>query len=233
MPRLPSILLTLFALVGCGASPAAQPKLPPKPPSPASVTRNEPGGDAKDPHHAALQRLLAEPLGHRKDRDNQLQVALPDFRNWKRVRYWGVEHFLGFRYGEDHHALLVVFVHEVEEERPSSEACIRRFDAWGRPQIKAYEVQFDPFRAHHARFYDRPLVGIAVDGSVNVGFSRTKFSAGWAAYSYYPHTCMVMAVAVPWRDSPELARRVRDRFLNEAFVQAHPLTETRPVRKPR
>lgn len=233
MFRGPLIPLALFALVACGGSAATPPKPPGAPPTPMTVTRNEPGGDAVDPHEAALQRLLEQPFGHRPDRDQQLEVALPDSGNWKRVRYWGVEHFLGFRYGQDHHAMLVVFVQEVEEERPSSEDCIRRFDAWGRPQIRAYEVAFEPFRAHHGRFFERPLVGIAVDGSVNIGFSRTQFSAGWAAYSYYPHACMVMAVAIPWRESPKLAQKVRDRFLDEAFLLARPLTETRPFRKPR
>lgn len=227
------LALAALAVAACGG-PAAPPKQPPGvPPTPATITRSAPGGDAADPHAAALERLLGESFGPRSDRDDQLIVALPDHENWKRVRYWGVEHFLGFRYGEDHHAMLVVFVRDTEEERPTSERCIREFEAWGRPQIKAYDVKFQPFRAQHGKFFDKSLVGIAVDGTVNLGFSRTEFSAGWAAYAYYPHACMVMALAVPWRDSPELARRVRDRFLTEGFPNAQPLTETRPFRKPR
>lgn len=229
----PLILLTGLLLVGCGGAASSTSRPVGVAPTPATVTRDRPGGDAPDPHDAALQRLLDGPFGSRRDRDDQLEVSLPDSGNWKRVRYWGVEHFVGFRYGEDHHALLVVFVQDVEVERPSSEECIRRFDAWGRPKIQAYDLKFEPFRAHHAKFQQRPLIGIAVDGSLNLGFSRQEFSAAWAAYSYYPHACMVMAVAVPWRDSPELAQKVRDRFLKEAFVLAQPLTETRPVRKPR
>lgn len=224
-------LLGLFG-IGCGGGAATSPRPPDTPPTPVSVTRAQPGGDAADPHAAALRRLLEEPFGERADRDDQLLVPLPDHRNWKRVRYWGVEHFVGFRYGDEHHAMVVVFVQDVEEAQPSSEECIRRFDAWGRSKIKSYDVKFEPFRAHHAKFFDKPLIALAVDGSVNMGFSRSEFSAGWAAYSYYPHACMVMAVAVPWRTSPELAKRVRDRFVAEAFVLTRPLTETRPYRRP-
>lgn len=229
-----SHLLALASLTSLACGGAAPPKQPlGAPPTPASVTRAEPGGDAADPHAAALERLMSEPFGPRSDRDDQLLVALPDAGNWKRVRYWGFEHFLGFRYGEDHHAMLVVFVQDAEQEHPTSEQCIRRFEAWGRPQIKPYDVKFQPFQAHHGKFFDKPLIGIAVDGTVNLGFSRTEFSAGWAAYSFYPHACMIMAAAVPWRGSPELAKRVRDRFVNEGFPNAKPLTEARPVRTPR
>jgi hypothetical protein len=227
------VSLALFAVSACGGGAATPPKPPGAPPTPATVTRAQPGGDAADPHAAALDRLLTEPFGERSDRDDQLLVALPDHENWKRVRFWGVDHFLGFRYGEDHHAMVIVFVEDTPEEQPTSELCIRKFEAWGRPQIKSYDVKFEPFQAHHGKFFDRPLVGLAVDGSVNLGFSRTEFSAGWAAYAYYPHACMVMAVAVPWRDRPERAKRVRDRFLNEGFPKSKPLTDTRPYRKPR
>jgi hypothetical protein len=38
-------------------------------------------------------------------------------------------------------------------------------------------------------------------------------------------------VAVPWRDHPDLARQVRDRFVNEGFTQVDPKTPTRAMRK--
>src|SRR5687768_5050364 len=84
-------------------SPAAKP-MPtrPKPPTPASVTVKEPGGDAEDKQGAALFRQLDEAWGLRNDKDDQLHVPLPDHQHWKRVRFWGVEHFVGFRYGGDH-----------------------------------------------------------------------------------------------------------------------------------
>ena len=39
-------------------------------------------------------------------------------------------------------------------------------------------------------------------------------------------------MAVPWRDHPELAKQVRDRWVNEAFSQVDPRTPTHAVRQP-
>ncbi|HET9954195.1 MAG TPA: hypothetical protein VFQ61_06815 [Polyangiaceae bacterium] len=200
-------------------------------PSPESVTMQQPGGDAPDRHAAALQRLLNEQWEPRSDRDEQLRIALPDAGNWKRVRYFGVEHFVGFRYGQDYHAMAVVFVLDVEEERPSSEDCLRHFDAWGRPQTQPFDVDFEPFKPHHSKFQGRSLITLAVDGQLSLGFSRPKFAAAWAAYPAYAKACLISAVAVPERDAPELAKQVRDRFVAEGFAKLEPLTETRPYRK--
>ena len=226
--------------LGCAASPSpaatspsssAQPVVAPPAPTPTSVTRAAPGGDSADPHGAALQRLLQEPWGARSDRDQQLVVALPDAENWKRVRYWGVEHFLGFRYGSDHHAMVIVFVQEAPEEQPSSEQCLRRFEAWGRPQIQPFQVDFDPFKPHHDKFRGKSLIALSVDGQLNWGFGRPQFSAAWAAYSLYPHTCLVSAVGVPWRGNEALAAQVRDRFVTEGFAKLEPVSQVRPERK--
>lgn len=226
-----ALALLPLMLIACGGSATAPSKPPGLPPTPTTVTLQHPGGDAADPHAAALERLLSEPWGQQGDKDGQLIVALPDAGNWKRVRYWGVEHFLGFRYGKEHHAMVVVFSQEVEEEAPSSEDCLRHFDAWGRPQIQSFDVEFDPFHPHHARFRDKAMISLSVDGRLSLGFSRPEFSAAWAAYSLYPKTCLISAVAVPWRSSRELAKQVRDRFVTEGFLQLQPLTEVRPVRK--
>ena len=226
---LPRVLAV--AMVGCGGHSSPQTKPPGAPPTPTSVNLQHPGGDAADPHEAALNRLLTEPWGERGDKDEQLHIALPDAENWKRVRYWGVQHFLGFRYGKQHHALVVLFVQQVEEQQPTSEDCLRHFDAWGRPLIKPFDVDFGQFHPHHSKFHGRSLVTLAVDGKLSLGFSRPEFSAAWAAYSLYPKACLISAVAVPWRSTPELAQKVRDRFVEEAFVQLKPLTEAAPTRK--
>jgi hypothetical protein len=195
------------------------------------VTVQQPGGDAADPQAAALRRLLAEPWGQRGDKDQQLNVALPDPDNWKRVRYRGVDNFLGFRYGKEHYGMVVVFVQESEEEQPSSEECLRRFENWGRPLARPFDVEFQAFHPSYQRFRERPVIALSVDGELSFAFSRPKFSAAWAAYSLYPHTCLISAVAVPWRDNSELAQKVRDRFVAEGFRQLQPLTDVRPARK--
>lgn len=225
------LLLSALGFAGCSGGATAQTKPPGVPPAPASVTLQQPGGDAADPHAAALQRLLDQPWGQRGDKDQQLNVALPDPDNWKRVRYWGVENFLGFRYGKEHHALVVVFVHDSEEEHPSSQDCLRHFESWGRPLTKPFDVVFQPFRASYQRFREQPVIALSVDGELSFAFARPRFSAAWAAYSLYPHTCLISAVGVPWRSSGELAEKVRDRFVAEGFPQLQPLTDVRPTRK--
>ncbi len=219
------------AAAGGGASSSASERRP-APPSPASVTVKEPGGDAPDRQGAALYRQLDEGWGLRPDKDDQLLVPLPDSEHWKRVRYWGVEHFIGFRYGSDHHALAVGFVQEMPAGTPvTSEMCMRRFEAWGRPQTKPFDVKFGPFAVVHQRWRDQRLEVHAVDGEFSAAFSTTSFSAAWAAFPAYKDGCLIYAVAVPWRKHPELARQVRDRWVKEGFTRVDPKTVERAVRK--
>jgi hypothetical protein len=209
---------------------AAKPR--PRPPTPESVTIKQPGGDAEDPQQAALLRLIETEWGVRSDKDDQLLAPLPDRQHWKRVRYWGVEHFVGFRYGNDHHALVIGFVQDVPDGTAvTTDTCMRRFEAWGRPQTRPFAVKFSPFQVSHQRWRDQRLEVHAVDGEFAAGFSTTHFSAAWAAYPAYRDACLVYAVAVPWRNHPELARQARDRFVTEGFTQLAAATEAKPVRK--
>ncbi len=211
---------------------AADGKANPAPPTPGSPTVKEPGGDSTDPAGAALLRQLSEGWGVRTDKDDQLSLPLADWQHWKRVRYWGVEHFVGFRYGDDHHALTIGFVQEVPVGTPvNTDTCMRRFEAWGRPQTKPFDVKFGPFQVHHQRWHDQRLEVHSVDGEFAAGFSSTEFSAAWAAYPAYANACLVYAVAVPWRDHPDLARQVRDRWVKEGFSLIEPKTAERPLRK--
>jgi hypothetical protein len=216
-----------------GSPVVAQPaRARPQPPTPGSVSVKEPGGDADDAQQAALFRQLDEPWGARMDKDEQVLVPLPDWQHWKRVRYWGVEHFVGFRYGNEHHLLAIGFVQEVPAGTPvTSETCMRRFEQWGRPQTKPFDVKFGPFSVDHQRWRDQRLEVHAVDGEFSAGFTTTSFSAAWAAFPAYSDGCLIYAVAVPWREHPELAKQVRDRWVKEGFKQIDARTTTRAVRK--
>jgi len=208
-------------------------KARPKPPSPESVSVKEPGGDAANPEEAALLRQIDEAWGQRDDKDAQLLLPLPDAEHWKRVRYWGVEHFVGFRYGNEHRVLAIGFVQEVPAGTPvTSDTCMRRFEAWGRPQTKPFDVKFGPFQVHHQRWRDQRLEVHAVDGEFSAAFSTTQFSAAWAAYPAYTDGCLIYAMAVPWREHADLAKQVRDRWVNEAFAQVDAKTPTHAVRSP-
>src|SRR5690606_36473528 len=103
-----TMLGALLLGTACGAGSQTQP--PGAPPTPTSVTPDRPGGDAHDPHQAALTRQLEADWGYRTDRDRQARFPLPDRKNWKRVRFLLVDHFVGFKYGSDQHALTAGFV---------------------------------------------------------------------------------------------------------------------------
>ena len=225
-------LVPLSLLVACGG--AAQPvkQVPGVAPAPATVTVKEPGGDAADPHAAALERLATLPWGNRNDKDDQVSVPLPDSENWKRVRYFGVEHFVGFRYGDDHHAMAIGFVQDLPPGTPmKSDTCMRYFEAWGLPQTHPFDVKFSPFETHLGKWQGQILESRSVDGRVNLGFTSSEFSGAWAAYPAYKESCLVLAVAVPWRDHKELADKLRDRWVSEGFSLMGVSTSARPERK--
>ncbi len=198
----------------------------------------KPGADAAatqppaDAHEAALRTLLAAPWGARNDKDDQVHVPTPDWEHWRRVRYWGFEHFTGFKYGKDHHVVAAVFVQDVPAGTPvKSEICMRRFETWGRPQIKSFDVKFGTFNVKWGRWREQPLMITYVDGQLNYGLSRVEFSGAWAAFPAYPNACLVYAVGIPWRGHGDDARKLRDRWVEEGFAFMDPLTPERPYRK--
>jgi hypothetical protein len=225
-------VLSAALATACGGSASTPTQPAGSPPSPSTVSVDEPGGDAEDPHYSALMRLATAPWGRRNDKDDQVHAPTPDWEYWKRVRYFGFDHFTGFRYGEDHHVVAVVLVQDVPPGAPTdSQSCLRRFEDWARPQARNYDVKFRGFAAKQSEWQKQPIIVKYVDGAVALGFSYTEFSAAWTAYPAYPDACLIYAVAVPWREHAELAQKVRDRWVNEGFPQMIPLTKTRPYRK--
>jgi hypothetical protein len=223
-----AVVLCLIGVAGCGAAPRQPPG---RPPTPASVTRAEPGGDADDPHQAALRRLATEGWARGADKDHQVEVALPDTVHWKRVRYRGIPHFVGFRYGKDHHVMVLAFVVEMPEDSPvTGERCLRRFEAEARPHVRTWEVKLDRVETVTTRWDRQPLPVHLVEGQVVSLLSRKEFSAAWVAYPAYPDACLVLGVAAQWQGQPELARQVRDRFVAEGFPETVILTATKPFR---
>jgi hypothetical protein len=188
--------------------------------------------EASDSHEAVLMRLLNAPWGARNDRDDQVLAPLLDWEKWRRVRFWGFEHFTGFRYGKDHHVMTVAFVQELPAGTAvRSETCMRKFEAWGRPQIKGFDVKFDEFKVKWTKWRNQPLMISYVDGKLNWGLSRVEFSAAWAAYPAYPNACLIYAVGVPWREHERLAQKLRDRWVDEGFALFEAKTSERPYRK--
>jgi hypothetical protein len=200
-------------------------------PSPDSVEQDEPGGDAPDPHAAALARLLTQGFGWASDKDDQVRIQLPDPGTWKRVRYRGFEHLTGFRYGEDHHAISVVIVHDTRQGRaPTSESCMRYAETLARPRAHALSVETQPIVETQFLWRGKPLLVHSVDGEFPFGFRRISFAAAWVAYPAYESACLYQAFGVKYEGHPELARKLRDRWVMQAATQVDVRTTTKPYR---
>lgn len=234
----PSTALSVLALtvvVGCGA---ASPKQPPgAPPTPASVTRNEPGGDADDPERAALTRLVDEPWGERPDFWKTLRVPLMDAKKWRRVKFWGHPMRASYRYGKDHYAVVTVWYQPVTGSN-DPEACLARFLEFAMPVARSYSVKLGPMKTtlvkHVVRGAPRSMAVATVEGqTVVLGVER--YLGTIASYPSWPGTCLVQGIAVLATEHPELAEKVRTRWINEGLkrfdwatsVKAAPAPKTR------
>jgi hypothetical protein len=212
----------ILALPGCHAAPLRQ--LPGLPPTATSINREEPGGDADDPNEAALDRLANEPWGWRNDKQDALHVPMPDWSNWRRIRYFGVPSFVGFRYGDDHHAVIAIWVREAEEGT-TPDQCVESFEKWASPTAHSFSV--DVGEASVTRTPWNPgqgeepseVVVKAFDAKVSTLFSTKSYAAAYGSYVMWPKTCTIFGLAVPIRANAELAHQVRDRYVKDGFVR--------------
>jgi hypothetical protein len=215
--------------VACASTPTQSPG---SPPSPKTVTMEQPGGDAHDPHEAALLRQIHEPWGFQEDKDGQVRIPLVDWKNYERVRYWAIDHFVGFKYGKDYHVLNSVFILDVPAGTPEdSESCLKRAEKWGHPQIESFEIKLASQHVTEGRWNGMPIYVMSTDGYLDFGLERRHFSAAYAAYPAYSDACLVFGFAVPWREHEDLAKQVRDRWVKEGVPRVQLLTKTRPYRK--
>jgi hypothetical protein len=133
---------TLLVLGSGCASAQLPPPQKARKPSPGTVTRDNPAGDAASPIDAANTRLLNEPMGDQHDRWRKLGVPLPDAENWKRVRFWGYPTRAGFRYGKDPHFALGLIAYEpAEGEDDSPTACLRQFSKRALETAALFDVE--------------------------------------------------------------------------------------------
>lgn len=211
-------------LAGCAAAPPAAPAAPEPspapevPPTPASVTIRNPGGDAADPEKAALARLEREIFGARRDRTNAILLRLPDPRHWQRVTLWGYPTRSAFRYGDAHYGILSIW-YEPAKGPDDPASCLKRFVDTARPAAEAFGVRASEVRTvqtlQHGDLAAKPMVVELIDADV-IGATGTKSYAGaLAAYSSWPGTCLIQGFVVT-ATHRELASRVRERWIREA-----------------
>lgn len=212
------VLVVLLGASGCGSAskqPAGQP------PSPESITSDNPGGDANDPERAALERLLKEPWGNRKDRWGTLRVPMPDWKNWRRVRIWGQPTRATFRYGDSHHAIITISYTPIEGAN-DPDACMAKFLDYARPIADSYAVHLGD--AEIVRMNQVvgsevwPMVIQLLDGSMEGITGTHEYLGALAAYQSWPGTCLVQGFAVSGKHR-SLASKVRDRWVAEAAAE--------------
>jgi hypothetical protein len=176
--------------------------------------------------------MLSKGWGRQTDRDNQLQVPLPDARRWKRVRFSLIEHFVGFRVGKGPDAFAVVLAEPTPVGEPTTSAsCLRRAEQAARPVLAAFDVQMGDITRREIEWKHQRVLVHETSGAVDYGFGPRSFAVAWAAYPAYADGCLVFGLAIPWDGERELAEQVRERWITEGLRRMKPLTEQLPSRK--
>ena len=178
-------------------------------------------------HSAALEQLQTAPLEARTDKQNSIRILLPDAANWTRVKFWGVESLVGFRYGKDHHAVAGAFITK-DDNASSTGACSKAIEKWAAPFVRAFEV--DVTFEEPSAF---PWQGMIAD--VDCVFARQAtltsqdgYAVAYGAYPAWKGACLVVGIAVPTRDDEARARKVRDRFAAEVLPKVERLLADEP-----
>lgn len=205
-------------LAGCSHAHTMPPGAPP---TPISITPKEPGGDAFDPQSAALDRLVHQPWGWRTDKREAFHFPLTDSRNWRRVRFFGVPTFVGFRYGDRHRAIAGMRVTPVQhDDPPTPEVCLQRFFEWGQPIADGNSAhvtdQLDTYSSWRSR--DDVLVR-TLQAEITTLLSGRRYFAVVGAMLPWPGICAMYGYAFEVGDAEELARTARDRYAKEAYSQ--------------
>ena len=224
-------MVTAAALIAAGCAAKSKNQAPGVPPSPASVTREEPGGDALDPREAALDRLANEPWGWRSDKQDAFHFPLTDWENWRRVRYWGLPTFVAFRYGDAHHGVTGLWVRALRPEDPDDiNVCFDRMHDWGKRIATAYQTSFTLGTRATASWKAKDDVIVqTVDAGVFMLLTRRTYRAVVGVTFGWPRVCLVYGYAFRDDGDNSTAVQVRDRYAREAFQR---LTVGDPLRPP-
>ncbi len=224
----PPLVVTAALISACGAKP---PRVV-APPSAASISKKQPGGDSQDPHEAALQRLLTEPNRSHQDRFRTLRVMLPDRKNWRRVRFYGHPTRANFRYGDDHHAVAVIS-YEKARSGDSPSQCLEQMIGRARPLADRFSFAIgaiDHTVSEHPLGTERfgrpvrerrrsrssPMAIASLGGEFETLFNTDAYRAAVAAYSSWPGTCLVQGFAVRIGSDADLAQAVVERWLTHS-----------------
>lgn len=189
-------------------------------PTPGSITKEEPGGDAPDPELAALTTLAEGKVSRRWDKPEVLQVHLVDSKLWRRVKASALPSRVMFRYGDETHALAVV-MYQPSEGPDDVRSCLAKFMHFADDAASTYDITYEvsPVYERQQKLEGgktQTMLLQLAEGRVNAPFFQDDYVGGIAAYPSFPGTCLVQAIAFIATDHPEAARRARDRWVNDA-----------------
>ena len=225
------LVLLLLSLTAC-ATQAQHPSSPEeRKPTPSTVTRENPGGDAAHPVDAALTRLLQEPIGLHVDKFETLEVPLADRLHWRRVRFIGYPTRAGFRYGDDHFAVVLLDYRQAEGGDTPAE-CLSRFvdrayDMAARFDLEVDKVEQGLHKPAESEAAVWRIGAVPPDKSVDaIPFARAAghfttltnrdhYLTAVVGYRSWPGTCLVHGFAVRIGSDEALATRVVDRWMAE------------------
>jgi len=139
----PWLGLLVMVLVGCVDSTPTPSTPAQRTPTPGSVTRENPGGDAQSPTDAALMRLLEQPIGFKEDKFGTIHPHLADADNWRRMRFFGYPTRAAFRYGKDRYATVVISYSKARDDSPAS--CVEAFVQDAKRMAESFDVEVGPF----------------------------------------------------------------------------------------
>jgi hypothetical protein len=174
------------------------------------------GGTGGEEHAAALEQLKVAKTGPHIDKQSSLQIELPDPEHWMRVKFWGVQSLVGFRYGKDHHALIGGFVTHVPDNKVQG-ACSKSFEEYAKPYVDNFDVAIT-MQEPRAFPWHKEIVEVeVVHAKIETILAHDEYEAAFASYPTWDNACLIIGVAVPLRGEAERAAAVRDRFVAEVL----------------
>jgi hypothetical protein len=227
--RLPAFLCLvalLLTLLACSSASLSQvPVTAAPPPKDDGKTAEGVGGGLS--HSAALEELKIAKVGLVTDKQGSLRFPLPDAPHWTRVKFFGIESLVGFRYGKEHHAVVAGTIVHVPLDAPQG-ACAKTFEEWAMPWVRTFEVDITR-EAPRAFPWDGRIVDVdLLYARAATLATREGYAVAYGSYPAWPGACLILGIAVPAREDEERARAVRDRFAQEVLPHVRVLAKDEP-----
>ena len=220
--RIPSLgVVTLICgVLGCQQTPPmVAPNAPvdaKSPPDDGGASRGSAGGLQ---HAQALEALRHYPVATQQSADGRVRLGLVAGSQWRRVTFWGFDAYAGFRFGQDHHAVVgVMTIDPLKGE--GDRACIAAFDEWSKPYVEAFSLRMTGVTESAVRIGDMPAVARRLYAVGESPIGTVDYYSAYAVARRSEDVCVVIGLAVPVREAGERAKWALDRLADEAFRTA-------------